>query len=230
MTLAEILGIINRNLDSRNLKKPNIRKSALCKIILFIETTGNYLLNDQLILPNKRKEFELAYRKYKKSELNGAEKNVIKLIYDSLNTKSIKKLSAVNNTERNSNLSIASSIVELDISEIERNLMQRDFYSVNYLSKELIPDSPGLYCIKLRKDVVLPNKYGKIRTDGIIYIGKATKSLLKRLWEEDLNHKNHTTFFRSVGAILDYLLPKGSLSDESRNYVFNEEDTDAIRE
>ena len=93
-----------------------------------------------------------------------------------------------------------------------------------------VPDVPGLYCIKLCKGVVLPAKFGKVREDGIIYIGQASRSLKKRFWEQELNHKSAATFFRSLGAILGYLPPKGSLyGKDTRNYKFSQEDTESIK-
>lgn len=116
-------------------------------------------------------------------------------------------------------------------SKAEDSLIHGQFLSVSSFSREDIPDVPGLYCIKLRKGIAsLPSKYGKVREDGIIYIGKASVSLRKRLWDQELNHKSAATFFRSIGAMLGYLPPRGSLSGkETRNYKFNDQDTEAIR-
>lgn len=115
------------------------------------------------------------------------------------------------------------------LAAAEKRLIQGDFVSVGALSGEMVPDVPGLYCIKLRKGARLPAKFGKIREDGIIYIGKAD-NLRERLWEEELIHKRPATFFRGIGAILDYLPPKGSLIGyaNQKNYKFSLEDTNAI--
>ena len=115
------------------------------------------------------------------------------------------------------------------LAAAEKNLLQGDFLSVGALSGDMVPDVPGLYCIKLRKGVRLPAKYGKVREDGVIYIGKAD-NLRERLWEEELSHKRPATFFRGIGAILDYLPPKGSLIGyaNQKNYKFSPEDTSAI--
>ena len=108
------------------------------------------------------------------------------------------------------------------VAAAEKNLLQGDFISVGALSGDMVPDVPGLYCIKLRKGVRLPAKYGKVREDGVIYIGQASTSL---------NHHGAATFFRSIGAMLGYLPPKGSLAGKStRNYKFSPEDTEAIRQ
>ncbi len=121
-------------------------------------------------------------------------------------------------------------VLDDNLTNIEKKLISGDFSSVNTLSSDQVPDSSGLYCIKLRKGVVLPSKFGKERDDGIIYIGQASKSIRKRLWEEELNHNRPATFFRSLGAVLGYLPPKGSLAGkDTRNYKFSETDTEAIR-
>jgi len=105
------------------------------------------------------------------------------------------------------------------------------FTPVSTLNAFSIPDVSGLYCIKLKKGTSLPDKYGKVREDGIIYIGKGD-SLRGRLWEEELNHRRPATFFRSIGAVLGYLPPKGSLIGKSNqnNYRFSPEDTESIKE
>lgn len=114
-------------------------------------------------------------------------------------------------------------------SDAEKRLIQGKFISANELDGR-VPDVPGIYCIKLRKGVQLPAKFGKVREDGIIYIGQTSKSLKERLWEEELNHKRPATFFRSIGAILGYLPPKGSLfGKKTNNYKFGKEDMESIR-
>lgn len=113
----------------------------------------------------------------------------------------------------------------------EKSLLQGQFISVGALSGVMVPDVPGMYCIKLRKEARLPAKFGKVREDGIIYIGQASTSLYQRLWRQELNHHGAATFFRSIGAMLGYLPPTGSLAGKStRNYKFSPEDTEAIRE
>ena len=124
----------------------------------------------------------------------------------------------------------AKEKIATDFASVEEKLIKGDFKSVSSLSAETIPNESGIYCIKLRENSTLPSKYGKIREDRIIYIGIASKSLRERLWEEELNHKRAATFFRSIGAMLDYLPPKGSLyGKKTRNYKFSLEDTDKIQ-
>ena len=124
----------------------------------------------------------------------------------------------------------AAQKTEKGIADAEKSLLQGDFISVGALSGDMVPDVPGLYCIKLRKGVRLPAKFGKVRENGVIYIGQASTSLNQRLWKQELNHHGAATFFRSIGAMLGYLPPKGSLAGKStRNYRFSPEDTEAIR-
>ena len=120
---------------------------------------------------------------------------------------------------------------ENNINEIDKKLISTPFFTINELEAgRKVPDSPGIYCIKMRKGVLFPKDYGKIREDGIIYIGKAESSLKTRLWEQELNHKGHATFFRSIGAMLGKRPPKGSLyGKDSRNYEFDYMDTEFIK-
>ena len=77
---------------------------------------------------------------------------------------------------------------------------------------------------------------GKIREiflehkNPIIYIGKSDKSTLKKRLFQELRAEKHGTFFRSLGAILGYLPPKGSLKNNKnkQNYKFNKSDELAI--
>ena len=120
---------------------------------------------------------------------------------------------------------------ENNINEIDKKLISTPFFTINELEAgRKVPDSPGIYCIKMRKGVLFPKDYGKIREDGIIYIGKAESSLKTRLWEQELNHKGHATFFRSIGAMLGKRPPKGSLyGKDSRKYEFDYMDIEFIK-
>ena len=115
--------------------------------------------------------------------------------------------------------------------DIEKALARGRFVPVAQLSACDVPEEYGLYCIKLNAGCSLPAKFGKIRQDRIIYIGKAEgQTLRKRLWEQELNHKTSATFFKSIGAMLGYVPPKGSLAGKkSKNYKFSHEDTESIR-
>jgi ADP-ribosyl-[dinitrogen reductase] hydrolase len=95
------------------------------------------------------------------------------------------------------------------------------------------PDVPGLYAIFVDAAESLPAPFGKLlakRDTTLIYLGKAGDSLRKRLGEEDLRHKRAATFFRSLGAVLGYWPPEGSLANAKNqdNYRFSPQDTTAI--
>jgi hypothetical protein len=68
------------------------------------------------------------------------------------------------------------------------------------------------------------------RGHNIIYIGIATGCLNKRFLKQELRASGHGTFFRSIGAVLGFKPPKGSLLEKSnkRNYKFSKADTDKI--
>lgn len=133
-------------------------------------------------------------------------------------------------TDTMKNISIARGDAT-DINSVKNRLINGRFVGVDTLSGQEISTSPGLYCIKLRENAQFPATFGAIRDDGIIYIGQASRSIKKRLFEEELEHKRAATFFRSIGAALGYLPPKGSLAGKvTKNYKFCPKDTDAIKD
>ncbi len=94
-------------------------------------------------------------------------------------------------------------------------------------------NKPGIYAIFVDNENSLPepfNSYLSKRKHKCIYVGKASKSLFLRLVEEDLYGKSHSTFFRSLGAVLGYRPPKGSLigKKNQNNYKFNRKDTKEV--
>ena len=97
---------------------------------------------------------------------------------------------------------------------------------------ESVDDAPGLYCIRIRDIATLPSPFHghlEAREHNILYIGIATESLLTRFLYHELRARGHGTFFRSLGAILGYRPPKGSLRDKAnkRNYKFSPADARA---
>ena len=61
----------------------------------------------------------------------------------------------------------------------------------------------------------MPTPFGDllvVRDMILIYLGKAGNNLRKRLGEKELCHKRSATFFRSLGAVLGYRPPTGSLT------------------
>lgn len=91
----------------------------------------------------------------------------------------------------------------------------------------------GYYAIWLTKGSLLPQPFMdelQKRNTQLLYIGLASKSLLKRLLHQELQHKNPATFFRSIGAVLGFRPAKGSLAGKrnQNNYKFTKNDTDYI--
>lgn len=230
MTTREMITLVDRFLDSRNLATPSRRKNAIRNVARFIESTGTFLKDNQLTLPSDKKTFKAAYERYKGSDMSGAESSAINHMYD-LATDAIGKVS-IHPASTPKPVIVQPKIENVpgEFKAAEKVLIGGDFVSANTLDDQNVPDVPGLYCIKLRKGVVLPAKYGKVREDGIIYIGQASTSLRQRFWRQELNHHGAATFFRGIGAVLGYLPPKGSLYGKStNNYKFSDEDTEAIR-
>lgn len=118
---------------------------------------------------------------------------------------------------------------------LESNLMNEENYKSASLIDKIIPNDPGLYCLRINDVDNLPDPFNKIlakRQHNIIYMGIATKSLQRRFLNQELRAKGHGTFFRSIGAVLGYLPPKGSLLEmkNKRNYKFSEVDERKIIE
>ncbi|MCU0388968.1 MAG: HTH domain-containing protein [Chitinophagaceae bacterium] len=119
-----------------------------------------------------------------------------------------------------------------DTKLLEKVLMNEKNYKLPVDADELIPDKPGLYCLRLKSGSRLPEPFQKALEDrkhNIIYIGIASQSLHKRLMQE-LRAKGHGTFFRSLGAVLGFRPEKGSLTDKAnkRNYTFSAKDEKTI--
>lgn len=97
----------------------------------------------------------------------------------------------------------------------------------------LAPNSPGMYCIRIKHASALPTPFNRLlkeRGHDIIYIGIASQSLRRRMLGQELRARGHGTFFRSMGALLGYTPPAGSLIGKrnQRNYRFSESDNNKI--
>lgn len=112
---------------------------------------------------------------------------------------------------------------------LEAELMDPDNFKSASAVDGIVPDKPGLYCIRVKDTGSLPSPFDAIiagRKHNIVYIGIASKSLKKRFFNQELRAAGHGTFFRSIGAVLGYMPVKGSLTDKAnkRNYKFSESD------
>lgn len=108
---------------------------------------------------------------------------------------------------------------------IERVLIDRSNFRPACEIDDKVPCMGGLYCIRIRDIGAFPEPFGGIlrdRSDDIIYIGKAADSLKRRFLNQELRANGHGTFFRSIGAVLGYRPPAGSLLGHAntRNYKF----------
>lgn len=120
-----------------------------------------------------------------------------------------------------------------DISKLENMLMNdKSFKSAGSIDN-LVPHNSGLYCICISDINKLPKPFNTFlahRQHNIIYIGIATGSLKRRFLHQELRANGHGTFFRSIGAVLGHLPPKGSLINKAnkRNYKFSPTDEQKI--
>lgn len=95
------------------------------------------------------------------------------------------------------------------------------------------PARPGYYAIFVDSPNQMQSPFSNLlleRRTRLIYIGIATKSLRQRLVEQDLLHRQPSTFFRGMGAIIGFRPSPGSLFGKSNqnNYTFSPEDTKQI--
>jgi hypothetical protein len=120
-----------------------------------------------------------------------------------------------------------------DPLEIEKLLLLPEAYRAINAIEHLVPSEPGIYCIQtINAEAFLKiflNTF-KVRCHKIVYFGITKGSLKKRLLEQELHSKGPGTFFRSIGAILGFVPPAGSLSTYSNknNFKFSPEDINAI--
>tara|TARA_B100000900_G_C20600716_1_gene725468 strand:+ start:2128 stop:3042 length:915 start_codon:yes stop_codon:yes gene_type:complete len=107
-----------------------------------------------------------------------------------------------------------------------------NFKNLSELNLNDIPDEAGIYAFRLIDENSLPapfNQFISSKGNNFFYIGQASKSILERMYHQELNGKKHGTFFRSLGAVLGFLPPKGSLVNrDTRNYKFSKEDSEKI--
>lgn len=101
---------------------------------------------------------------------------------------------------------------------------------------QLVPHEFGVYAIRLKASGRLPEPFQSLldeRDTLVIYIGQAQKQTLhKRLLGNELRGRGNGTFFRSLGAVLGYRPPAGSLAGRARlqNFRFSPTDRESIVE
>ncbi len=113
------------------------------------------------------------------------------------------------------------------------------FQSAKYVQQaQLNPEDlekPGIYSLKLKRGAMLPSRYQQRldeRLTDIIYIGKAQGQSLGKRLSQELQHTSPGSFFRSIGAVLEFRPIKGSLRNvaNKKNYKFSDSDTKEIIE
>jgi len=123
-------------------------------------------------------------------------------------------------------------LVDNNVEEIQKNLMSESNFKLAKSLDFIVPPNPGMYCIRIKNINALPKPFSselKKRGHNIIYIGIATKSLYKRMLNQELRASGHGTFFRSIGAILGYKPTIGSLTSKKNKKNFKFSDTDEIK-
>lgn len=117
---------------------------------------------------------------------------------------------------------------------VASRLLARDAFRSAADIDDEVPELPGLYAIRIKDANYLPSPYREAaaaRGTDLLYLGQATRRTLRhRFVGNELRGKGHGTFFRSIGAVLGYRPPVGSLIGKAntRNYRFSAADTDAI--
>jgi hypothetical protein len=121
---------------------------------------------------------------------------------------------------------------------ITESLIDSEYRCAAKQAEELVPKSPGFYAILVGcidnlpvpfPDILRAKRHQQPLKD-LLYIGIARKSLLERLVEQDLRQCGNSSFFRSLGAILGFTPPSGSLCGKANqcNYKFSRSDTACI--
>lgn len=128
------------------------------------------------------------------------------------------------------------STIEKQVIEnknIEKDLiLNGKFCSIKDLSQRIL-NSTGFYCIRLKTNSRLPDRYQSIldkRKYKFIYIGKAEGQTLSERLAQELELKSPGTFFRSIGCVLNYVPIKGHLKGKSNqnNFKFPPNDKNEI--
>lgn len=135
-------------------------------------------------------------------------------------------------TRTNSKKAAALKISFTPVKDLFELFSKTEFYDFDKLAASILGQK-GLYCIRLKANAKLPDRYNKIlnkRENKIIYIGKAYRQSLQDRLSQEVYHTRPGTFFRSIGAVLGYTPIPGHLKGMSnqKNYKFSKTDTEAI--
>lgn len=170
-------------------------------------------------------------------QIHGRTRNYSHLFERKGSTVSLIEKSTANKTTTKTK--VIKPILELtnislkDKSLFEKYLMSEEKYRKASDIDNIVPNTSGLYCIRISDIDKIPNPFNHFLSDrqhNIIYMGIAKKSLRTRFLNQELRANGHGTFFRSIGAILGYRPLKGSLvaKKNKRNYKFSNTDEQKI--
>lgn len=140
------------------------------------------------------------------------------------------KASKNGTTQRlSNNTSTTNTVIGASSETLIKKLLNKRSFKSAKLIDNVVPNVSGLYCIRITNVNKLPKLFAKEliqRKSDVLYVGLASKSLHKRLLQQELRANGHGTFFRSLGAVLGFLPPKGSLlhKKNKRNYKFSSSD------
>ncbi|WP_458040931.1 MULTISPECIES: GIY-YIG nuclease family protein [Bacteria] len=132
-----------------------------------------------------------------------------------------------------SRATVVRTLPRADPSKLDAALLDpTSFQAAGNIDLE-VPDRPGFYAIRVGDKSALPELFkilSESRDHDLIYIGIASQSLSRRFVGQELRGRGHGTFFRSIGALLGYRPPTGSLigKGNTRNYRFAPADNQAI--
>lgn len=157
--------------------------------------------------------------------------NITSSIFENLHKKgfikSTKKSSKALNPQNKEIEVLKSTPSKAELLQLEKKLIHSNFISPRNLENIQSLDTTGFYCIKLKNNSQLPYRYQQHlskKQHNIIYIGKAENATLrKRFLGQELRAKGHGTFFRSIGAVLEYVPEPSSLKNRKNknNYKFS---------
>jgi hypothetical protein len=140
-------------------------------------------------------------------------------------------------SETNEIMKRTSEKIKIESNVRDENIEQKLIDTENFkqyidLNSNIL-DKTGFYCLRLKVNSRLPDRYQTIldkRKVKYLYIGKAEGQTLRERLEQEIEHKSPGTFFRSIGCVLRYSPIKGHLKDHSNqnNYKFSTTDTAEI--
>jgi hypothetical protein len=130
---------------------------------------------------------------------------------------------------------VSVECISEDTNLLMKVLMNAKNFKTIFDAEHDIPDTPGIYCIRIKNPKELDTVFSNVlnqRNHNIIYLGIASKSLRKRFLGQELRAKGHGTFFRSLGAVLGFVPEEGSLIGKrnQNNYKFSVKDEQKIIE